>query len=42
MSDDFIRRLIRTVMESFRIDGAKKAKILHSIVGQKSERKANQ
>ena len=35
MSDDFIRRLVRAVIESFPIDEAKKADILWSIVGQK-------
>ncbi len=34
MPDDFIRRMIQAVIESFSIDEAKKADILRSIVGQ--------
>ena len=35
MPDDFIRRMIRAIIESFPIDEAKKADILRSIVRQK-------
>ena len=34
MLDDFIRRMIQAVIESFPIDEAKKADILRSIVGR--------
>lgn len=34
MPDDFIRRMLQAVIESFPIDGAKKADMLQSIVGQ--------
>lgn len=34
MLDDFIRRMIQAVIESFPIDKAKKADILRSIVGR--------
>ena len=34
MPDDYIRRMLRAVIESFSIDEAKKADILRSIVGQ--------
>lgn len=34
MPDDFIRRMLRSVIESFPIDEAKKEDILRSIVGQ--------
>ena len=37
MPDDFIRRMIRAVIESFPIDEAKKADMLRSIVGQKEK-----
>ena len=37
MPDDFIRRMIRAVIESFPIDEAKKAVMLQSIVGQKEK-----
>lgn len=34
MPDDFIRRMLQAVIESFPIDEGKKEDILHSIVGQ--------
>lgn len=37
MLDDFIRRMLRAVIESFPIDEAKKAVMLRSIVGQKEK-----
>ena len=37
MPDDFIRRMIRAVIESFPIDEAKKADMLQRIVGQKKK-----
>ena len=37
MLDDFVRRLIQAVIESFPIDEARKADMLRSIVGQKEE-----
>lgn len=36
MQDDFIRRMIRTVIESFPIDEGKKEDMLWSIVGRKN------
>ena len=36
MPDDFIRRMIRAVIESFPIDEAKKTDMLQSIVCQKT------
>lgn len=35
MPDDFIRRMLQAVIESFPIDEEKKEDILQSIVGQK-------
>lgn len=37
MSDDFIRRMIQAVIESFPINEAKKTDILQSIVGPKEK-----
>ena len=37
MPDDFMRRMIRAVIESFPIDEAKKADMLQRIVGQKKK-----
>ena len=37
MPDDFIRGLIRAVIESFPIDEAKKTEMLRSIVGSKEK-----
>ena len=37
MLDDFIKRIIRAVIESFQIDGAKKVDMLQTIVGQKKK-----
>ena len=37
MLDDFIRRMIRAVIESFPIDEAKKADMLRRIMGQKEK-----
>ena len=37
MPDDFIRRMIRAVIESFPIDEAKKSDMLQRIVGQKKK-----
>lgn len=37
MLDDFIRRVIQAVVESFPIDEKKKADLLRSIMGQKKE-----
>ncbi len=37
MLDDFIRRLLQAVIESFPIDEAKKADMLRSILAQKKE-----
>ena len=37
MRDDFIRRMIRAVIESFPIDEVKKANMLRSIVGQEEK-----
>ena len=39
MVEDFIRRMIRAVIESFPIDEAKKADMLRNIVGQKEKEK---
>ena len=37
MRDDFIRRMIRAVIESFPIDEAKKTDVLRRIVDQKEK-----
>lgn len=37
MPDDFIRRMIRTIVESFPIDETKKADMLRSIVDKKKK-----
>lgn len=37
MLDDLIRRMLRAVIESFPIDGTKKADILRSIIEKKTE-----
>lgn len=38
MLDDFIRRILQAVIESFPIDGEKKADMLRSIMSQKKTR----
>lgn len=42
MPDDLIRRVIRAVIESFPIDGEKKADMLRSIMNKKSKTEEDQ